>query len=314
MKNVFRKAAFVFGVCALSTVNAASWPEKPLTITVGFGAGGTTDVVARAVAERLAGELGQPVVIENRPGAGGAVAATALTKEKPDGDKLVATTSTTITLDPQISKLAYGLDDFTYVAAIGEFPEAYVALPSKGWNTLKDATAAAIKAGNATVASNSVLDKLLTTYIARHDKAKLSLVPTRSGAEVVTQVMGGHIDFGYSSGAYFPQAQSGQLKPLAILGEKRIAALPETPTLKELGYGVSSVNLVLFVAPGGLPEDIKRTLTAAFQKVGESPEIQDLLSKRSVTPFVQTGDELASTAKDHAKNYAELIKMTQTKE
>jgi tripartite-type tricarboxylate transporter receptor subunit TctC len=288
----------------------AAYPEKPVVITVGFGAGGTTDVVARVVGEVVSKHLGQPVVIENRAGAGGAVAATMLTKLPADGYNLVATTSTTITLDPQIGKLAFGLDDFTYVAAIGEFPEAYIALPEKGWKTLKDATAAAKKAGSFNVASSTSLDRMITAYIAKHENTKLAVVPTKSGAEVVTQVMGGHVDLGYSSGAYYPQAKAGKLAVLGVLGEKRVAGLPDVPTLKEIGYDVSSVNLILFVAPKGLPKDVAAKLDAAFAAAGKDPAILDLLEKRSVNAFIQTGAPLADTIRQHAKGYARLIEAT----
>jgi len=303
------------GLCILAASGACAaqqWPAKPITITVGFGAGGTTDVMARAVSDLLARELGQPVVVENKPGAGGAVAATGLAKQAPDGYNLVATTSTTLTLDPLLSKLGYALDDFTYVAAVGEFPEAYVALPSKGWKTLKDATAAASQAGQLTVASNSALDKMITAYVSRHDGVKLPTVPTRSGAEVVTQVLGGHVDMGYSSGAYYPQAKSGQLHVLAVLGEKRVGGLPEVPTLKELGYDISSINLILFVAPKGLPPEVEAKLTKAFETVGHSQPIQDLMAQRSVNPFVQTGAPLAATARAHADGYKRLIEATRS--
>lgn len=304
-------ALVAVGLTALPATEAqAAYPEKPVTITVGFGAGGTTDVVARVVGEVVSKHLGQPVVIENRGGAGGAVAATMLTKLPADGYNLVATTSTTITLDPQIGKLAFGLDDFTYVAAIGEFPEAYIALPEKGWKTLKDATAAAKKAGSFNVASSTSLDRMVTAYIAKQENTRLAVVPTKSGAEVVTQVMGGHVDLGYSSGAYYPQAKAGKLAVLGVLGEKRIAGMPDVPTLKEIGYDVSSVNLILFVAPKGLPADVAAKLDAAFAAAGKDPAILELLEKRSVNAFIQTGAPLADTIKAHAKGYARLIEAT----
>lgn len=301
----------VLALALLHGMNAhAAWPEKPIVVTVGFGAGGTTDIVARAVGEVVSRHLGQPVVIENKPGAGGAVAATALARQKPDGYNLVATTSTTLTLDPLISKLGYNADDFTYVAAIGQFPEAYVALPGKGWNTMQDATAAAREAGKMTVASNTALDKMLTRYIAQQDGVNLMPVPTRSGAEVVTQVMGGHLDMGYSSGAYYPQAENGDLTVLAALADTRISGLPDVPTLKEQGYDVSSVNLVMFVAPKGLPQDIHDTLTAAFDAAGQDPSVLDLLKRRSVDAVTLNGTELSRTVDAHITGYQQLISAT----
>lgn len=286
----------------------AAWPEKPVTVTVGFGAGGTTDVVARAVADLVSKTLGQPVIVENRPGAGGAVAATALTKLPADGYNLVATTSTTITLDPQVTKLGFGIDDFTYVAATGEFPEAFIALPKSGWKTLKDAIEAAkASGGKTTYASSTALDRMITAALGKRTGLQLVPVPTRSGAEVVTQVMGGHTPLGYSSGAYYPQAKSGEVVALAVLGEKRLKGLPNVPTLKELGYGLSSVNLILFVAPKGLPADIAKRLYAAFAAAAADPTINDLMEKRSLNPFVATGDALARTIASQSEGFKQLL-------
>jgi tripartite-type tricarboxylate transporter receptor subunit TctC len=289
----------------------AAWPEKPVTVTVGFGAGGTTDVVARAVADLVAKKLGQPVVIENRPGAGGAVAATALTKQPADGYNLVATTSTTITLDPQITKLGFGIGDFTYVAATGEFPEAFIALPKSGWKTLKEAIEATkAGGGKTTYASSTSLDRMITAALGKKTGVQFVPVPTRSGAEVVTQVIGGHTPLGYSSGAYYPQAKSGDLAVLAVLGEKRLKGLPDVPTLKELGYGLSSVNLILFVAPKGLPADVSKTLNDAFAAAAADPAIVDLMEKRSLNHFVETGDALAKTIAAQSEGFKQLIEIS----
>ncbi len=286
----------------------AAWPEKPITVTVGFGAGGTTDVVARAVADLVSKKLGQPVVIENRPGAGGAVAATALTKQPADGYNLVATTSTTITLDPQVTKLGFGLDDFTYVAATGEFPEAFIALPKSGWKTLKDAIEATkASGGKTTYASSTSLDRMITAALGKKTGVQFVPVPTRSGAEVVTQVMGGHTPLGYSSGAYYPQAKSGEVAALAVLGEKRLKGLPDVPTLKELGYGLSSVNLILFVAPKGLPEEVAKPLYAAFSAAAADPAITALMENRSLNAFVATGDDLAKTIAGQSESFRQLL-------
>jgi tripartite-type tricarboxylate transporter receptor subunit TctC len=299
-------------MCALTLAKAhAAWPEKPITITVGFGAGGTTDVAARAIGEVLSRQLGQPVVIENKPGAGGAVAATALLKAAPDGYSLVANTSTTMTFDPHATSLAFGVDDFAYIAAVGEFPEAYIALPDKGWKTLADALAAG-KGKGLNYASTTSIDRVVSAIIAKKSGTQLSAVPTRGGAEAVTQVMGGHVDLAYSSGAYFPQAKAGQVKVLAVLSDKRLTGLPDAPTLLELGYDIASVNLIAFMAPKGLPADVRDKLTSAFAAAAKDEKIVDLMDKRNLGDVVLIGDKLAETMRAHSLRFKQMIERSKT--
>jgi tripartite-type tricarboxylate transporter receptor subunit TctC len=311
MRSLGLAAAIVLGFGAGVQPAQAAWPEKPITVTVGFGAGGTTDVAARAVGEVLSRRLGQPVVIENKPGAGGALASTALMKAAPDGYNLVANTSTTMTFDPHATSLAYGVDDFTYLAAIGEFPEAYIALPDKGWKTLADALAAGKEKGM-NYASTTSIDRVVSALIAKKSGTQLAAVPTRGGAEAVTQVMGGHVDLAYSSGAYIPQAMAGQVKVLAVLSDKRVAALPDAPTLLDLGFDLSSVNLIVFMAPKALPDDIRARLSKEFAAVAKDEKIVELMQKRSLGDTVLVGDELTQTMRAHSMRFKQMIERSKT--
>lgn len=308
MKNFVKVGLFALSAACLASTARAEFPEQPITITVAFAPGGTVDVVARMVGESLSKELGQPVVIESRPGGGGAVAATSLLQAKPDGYNIVVTTSTTLTLDPQVSKLAFGLDDFTFVATTGEFPEALIALPKSGWKTLEDALKAGKEKGELTFGSSTPLDKLLAAYLSKKSDTKLSPVPFNGGAEVVTNVMGGHVDMGYSSGAYYPHAKSGDLTVLALLGENRLESLPDAPTLKELGYDVSSVNHILYIAPKGLPDDVKEKLTKAFATAAADKSVVDLMNQRSLNPVSLTGTDVDTAMKNQAASYGALLK------
>jgi tripartite-type tricarboxylate transporter receptor subunit TctC len=148
---------------------------------------------------------------------------------------------------------------------------------------------------------------MITAALGKQTGVQFVPVPTRSGAEVVTQVIGGHTPLGYSSGAYYPQAKSGELSVLAVLGEQRLKGLPNVPTLKELGYGLSSVNLILFVAPKGLPADVAKTLYDAFAAAAADPSIVDLMEKRSLNPFVATGEALAETIAGQSEGFKKLI-------
>jgi tripartite-type tricarboxylate transporter receptor subunit TctC len=284
----------------------AAWPDKPITITVGFGAGGTTDVAARVVGEVLSRQLGQQVIVENKPGAGGAVAATQLMNAATDGYNLVVNTSTTMTFDPHATPLAFGVDDFTYIAAIGELPEAYIALPDKGWKTLNDALAAR-KQGGLNYASTTSIDRVVSALIAKKSGTQLSAVPTRGGAEAVTQVMGGHVDLAYSSGAYLPQAKAGQVKVLAVLSDKRLTGLPDAPTLLELGYDIASVNLILFMAPKGLPADVRDGLLSAFANAAKDAKVVELMDSRNLGDVVLFGDKLTETMRAHSTRFKQMI-------
>jgi tripartite-type tricarboxylate transporter receptor subunit TctC len=293
--------------CASAVAPAqAAWPDKPITMTVGFGAGGTTDVAARVVGEVLSRQLGQQVIVENKPGAGGAVAATQLMKAVPDGYNLVVNTSTTMTFDPQATPLAFSVDDFTYLAATGELPEAYIALPAKGWKTLNDALAAG-KQGGLNYASTTSIDRIVSALIAKNSGTQLSAVPTRGGAEAVTQVMGGHVDLAYSSGAYFPQAKAGQVKVLAVLSDKRLIGLPDAPTLLELGYDIASVNLIIFMAPKGVPADVRDALLSAFANAAKDPKVVELMDSRNLGDVVLIGDKLTETMRTHSTRFKQMI-------
>ena len=306
MSTWWRFQSAVLVMLALASPALAAFPDKPINIAVGFGAGGTTDVMARAVADILSKQLGQPVPVENKPGAGGAVAVTALTKLAPDGYNLVATTSTTITFDPHATKLAFGVDDLTYIAAIGEFPEAYISHPDRGWKSLVEALAEG-KGKGFNYASTTSIDRVVTQIIAKKAGTPLAAVPTRGGAEAVTQVMGKHVDLAYSSGAYVPQAKAGNVKVLAVLGEKRSDAFRDAPTLIELGYDVVSINLILFVAPKGTAPEARDKLRAAFAAAAKDKVITDLMMKRDIGPVVLIGDELEKTMKAHSARFKSMI-------
>ena len=198
--------------------------------------------------------------------------------------------------------------DFTYIAATGEFPEAFIARPENGWRTLADALQAIKNSGGkSTYSSSTSLDRMVATVLGKRVGISLVPVPTRSGAEVVTQVLGGHTQLGYSSGAYYPQAKEGKLAVLAVLGEKRLKALPETPTLNELGYELSSINVVLFVAPKNLPPDVATMLIDAFTAANADPAIVSLMENRSLNAFTETGGALEKLMLSQRNEFKRLI-------
>jgi tripartite-type tricarboxylate transporter receptor subunit TctC len=119
--------------------------------------------------------------------------------------------------------------------------------------------------------------------------------------------MGGHVDLAYSSGAYFPQAMAGQVKVIAVLSDKRLKSLPDAPTLLELGYDIASVNLILFMAPKGLPADVREALLKAFAAAAKDEKVVDLMSKRNLGDVVLVGDKLTETMRTHSVRFKQMI-------
>lgn len=285
-------ACLSIGLAMSAAPALAEFPEKEVTITVGFGPGGGVDTIARAATDALTTALGEAVVVKNQPGAGGGLALTALKAKSADGYNLAAAISTTVSFDPHASNVTFGIDDFEYIGAFGVFPEALVALPSRGWTDFSDVVAAAKDAPDGlTYASTTSLDRVVTKAISEKDGIMLKPVPTKGGAEAVAEVLGGHVDFAYSSGTYYAQAAAGELMVLAGLGTNPIPGFEAAPTLKSLGYDVSSVNMVIFVAPADIPDDAKAALVAAFDEAAKSEAVLDVLAKRNMGSFILTGDE-----------------------
>lgn len=171
------------------------------------------------------------------------------------------------------------------------FPEALVALPSRGWKDFSDVIAAAKEAENGlTYASTTSLDRVVMKAISEKEGVSLKPVPTKGGAEAVAEVLGGHVDFAYSSGTYYAQAKAGELMVLAGLGTNPVPGFESAPTLKSLGYDISSVNMVIYVAPAGIPDEAKEKLVAAFTEAAKAQPVLDLLAKRNMGSYILTGD------------------------
>lgn len=270
----------------------AEFPERSVKITVGFGPGGGVDTITRAASDAISASLGQSVVINNQPGAGGGLALTALLAKPADGYELAAAITTTVSFDPHTGDRAYNIDSFDYIGAFGVFPEAIVALPSKGWDNFSDIVAAAKEAPNGlNYASTTSLDRVVMASIAKQEGITIKPVPTKGGAEAVAQTLGGHVDFAYSSGTYYAQAKAGDLAVMAGLGQEPIPGFENAPTLLSLGYDISSVNMVVYVAPAGLPDEAKASLVAAFKAAAESETVLGILAGRNMGSFILTGDE-----------------------
>jgi len=296
-------------LAALAIPAAAAYPDKPIKLLVPFGAGGITDVVARAVGERLSAELGQPVVIDNRPGAGGNIAAEALKNSPPDGYTLMLTTMGLVAVNPHTySNIRFDpLKDFTFISSVADTPHAVAVNPGVGAATLPALVKIAkekpeaLSYGTAGYGSSphqglEILQSATGT--------KFLHVPFKSGAESVTNVIGGQVSMTFEAlPVVLPHVPTGKLKVLAIASAKRHASAPDLPTTAELGYpGIVSGSVSGLVGPAGLPADVVEKLNAATRKALDDPKLKARLHSQGTNATGSTPQQFLEQARaEHAK-------------
>jgi tripartite-type tricarboxylate transporter receptor subunit TctC len=309
-----RIAAVAALMCAASTVGAQEYPVKPVRVVVGFAAGSGTDVAARMMAQRLSEALGQPVIVENRPGAGGVIAIEAIAKAPADGYTMLMTAAS-ITIQPVMrSKLAFDVQrDFTPVSLVVSGPYVLVVHPSLPARSARDLVALArSRPGVMNYASSGVgssphfagelfnaLAKVKTTHIAY-----------KGSPEAALAVAKGEAGFNFPSitGAR-PLIDGGRVRAIAISTAKRTALMPEMPTLHESGVpGYDRNGWYGLMAPAGLPKDVVAKLNAAIAKGINTPEMKAAFFKQGLEPQTGTPDEFAQLIRRELEQNASLAR------
>jgi tripartite-type tricarboxylate transporter receptor subunit TctC len=293
---MIRTGAFLAAVLVLasSAAGAQTYPSRQITLIIPFAAGGSNDVVGRAIGKKLTEAWGQPVIVENRPGAGGMIGTSAVAAAPRDGYTLLLVSST-FTINPAIKKsMPFDtIKDFTPVAFIARSPLLVTAsnhLPVNSARELLDL--ARSKPGQITYASSGPgsINQIAAELIALSAGARLLHVPYKGGAPALNDLVGGHVDIYVSSlPQVLPLAQSGQAKALAVTSARRIALLPDVPTLEE--SGISGIDLWSWwgiVGPAGMPADIVNALNAEIGKMLTSPELGTFLSNEGAEAETMT--------------------------
>jgi tripartite-type tricarboxylate transporter receptor subunit TctC len=278
---------------------AQTWPSRAITLIIPFAAGGSNDVVGRAIGKKLTEAWGQPVVIENRAGAGGLIGTEAVAKASPDGYTLLLV-SPTFTIGPAVRKnLPFDIvRDFTPVAFIGRSPLLVAASNKFPAQSAKELFALArTEPGQITYASAGVgsINQIATELIARSAGVKFTHVPYKGGAPAVNDLAGGHVDIFVSSlPQVLPLAKSGQVKALAVTSRKRATLLPDVPTLGESGITDAELGTWWGIAgPAGLPADIVNALNAEIGKMLTSPELTTFLANEGAEAEAMTPKQFA---------------------
>jgi tripartite-type tricarboxylate transporter receptor subunit TctC len=293
---MIRTAALLAAALVLtsSAVSAQTYPSRQITLIIPFAVGGSNDMVGRAIGKKLAEAWGQPVIVDNRPGAGGVIGTSAAAAAPPDGYTLLLVSST-FTINPAIKKsMPFDtIKDFTPVAFIARSPLLVTAsnnLPVKSARELL--ALARSKPGQITYASSGPgsINQIAAELIALSAGAKLVHVPYKGGAPALNDLLGGHVDIYVSSlPQVLPLALSGQAKALAVTSARRTALLPDVPTLEE--SGISGVDLWSWwgiVGPAGMPADIVNALNSEIGKMLTSAELSTFLSNEGAEAEAMT--------------------------
>jgi tripartite-type tricarboxylate transporter receptor subunit TctC len=285
-----------FNLLTVFPAAANGYPEKPIRMLVPFGAGGITDFVARAFADQLGRELGQPVVVDNRPGAGGNIADEALKRAVPDGYTVMLTTMGLVAVNPHTyATLRFDpLVDFAYVSTVASTPHAVVVGASVPADNLPALISLAKQKPEmlsyATAGYGSSPYQGLKTLEASTGTSFLH-VPFKSGSEAVTNVISGQVSMTLEAvPVVLPHAQSGKLKILAIAAPKRHASAPNLKTTTELGFpGIRSSSVSGLITPAGIPADVLAKLNVATRKALDNSQLKAKL-------FVQGSDATGSSS------------------
>ena len=295
---------------AHAQTGAAAYPTKPVKLVVGFAAGGPTDVVARAFADHASRALGQPFIIDNKPGAGTIIAAQAVASAPADGYTLLfgATNHTMIPALYQGRVKFDAVKSFRPLCTVASSPTVLVVAPGLPVKTLKArAEPGRVTAGTAGVGSSG---HFATEMFARAQGLQLNHVPYKGAAPVVTDLMGGQLDSSFATlGSVLPQIQSGKLRALAVGAPKRSALVPDVPTFAEAGGGNYAADVWYGVlAPAGLPEPIAQALERTAADFAKSASAIDRLRGLGLDTESVCGNAFASRVAREVTTYSQMAK------
>lgn len=284
------------------------YPSGPVEMYVGASAGGSSDLISRAVSKGLSEELGTSFPVINREGANGALAAAEVAKAEPDGQVIAIQNASLFAITPlAVSEdEATSIEDFDVLHGVSRDDYVMVTHPESGLKSVDDLKGqSGIKFGTTGVGTGSqVSSELLFKELG----VDATMVPFDGGAPTLTAVLGNQVAVGtVQIGEAIENIESGKLVPLTVFSEERIEYLPEVPTAMEQGVDVSVSQYRFLTTPKGTPDDVKETLVEALQATFETEEYQQFNEQNSLTPMEISGEEVVAQLEDDKQRYAELV-------
>jgi len=311
---MIKTGAFLVAALVLISpaARAQTYPSRQITLIIPFAVGGSNDMVGRAIGKKLTEAWGQPVIVENRPGAGGMIGTGAVAAAPPDGYTLLLVSST-FTINPAIRKTMPfdTIKDFTPVAFIARSPLLVTASNKLPVKSAKELLALArSKPGQITYASSGPgsINQISTELIALSAGAQLMHVPYKGGAPALNDLLGGHVDIYVSSlPQVLPLAQNGQAKALAVTSARRTALLPDVPTLEEAGIaGFDLWSWWGVVGPAGMPANVVNALNSEIGKMLNSPELSTFLSNEGAEAETMTPQQFGELMRSETARWIKV--------
>jgi len=291
---------------------AQAWPSKPVKMIVTFTPGSAVDLVARTLSDHLPAQLGQPVLVENRPGASTTIGAAQVARADPDGHTILMTSSAHTVAPFLYTSLAYDTArDFAGVTSLANLPTVLVAAPSKGFKSVHDLVAAArAKPGSINFASAAASTHLNAERFRRSAKFEAVHIPFKGAPEALTEVMTGRVDFYFSPIApAMPLLRDGRIVALAVGSSKRASAFPDLPTTIEAGFPDSEYNfwIGMFV-PVKTPRPVVARLYQENVKALQHPAVRERIAKLGAEPMTMASEQFDAFVKEELVTNAVLVK------
>lgn len=309
----------LFAVLAAATLFSASaqaatdWPTRQVTIIVPLGAGGNTDLMARLAAQHLAAKFGQPFVVENKPGAGGALASAQVAHAAPDGYTIMFTPNSMILLTPLVQKMSFDPDkELKPVTNVGTGSQVVAVKRSLGVKTIKEFIAYAKahpgKLNFAAAGTHNISD-LAPTLLFKETGVHLVMVPSRGEPQAISDLKAGTVDFYFgNTSVLLAQKDDPAIRLIAVGTAKRVPAAPDIPTVAESVPGFSFASWNGFMVPAATPDDVVDKLRNELISFVKSPAIQERLSKLGIVPGGESKEEVAAVFAHDRKAFADAVK------
>lgn len=297
-------------LAAPTAAEASGYPERPIQLVVGYGAGGSTDVCFRALATQVSADLGQQVVIQNRPGAGSSLSISWLKAQPADGYSIGAFSTAAVLNQFLNSKTGYDVQrDLTPIALVARYQAGLLVRPDSPWNSVGDVIEAASKRKDGVTFATAGVgtpQHLTISQLARITKSNWVHVPFKGGVDATTAVVSGEVDVLSQTAEWAPYVRDGRLKLLAVYTETRMKEFDKAPTLREAGYDIVAPSMFGVVAPKGLPEAITRRLDQAFRDAAASPAFVNCADQFALKIDVRPADGFATVIDDTVKGWSEI--------